>query len=262
MRCPVCATGSRPLGVPTQARLRVCGECGHRFVDCDRFVPEEAYHAGYDGFRPDTAFERNLVRLLSERVRPLVKPSARLLDVGCGNGAGLRAARALGFEAGGIDVSDAAVAKCRDAGLDAVVGDFPTHDFGEQRFDVVTFWDVLEHLPDPARFVERAAALLRPRGLLVAKVPGHRGLSVRVVSWFPRLGGAVLQIPHHLQLFSRESLARLLRPSFDAPLMLAPGALREPSSGGPMRRRAARVAVRAIHRLSGDGGVLAIAHRR
>jgi SAM-dependent methyltransferase len=262
MRCPVCGSPSRALGFPARARLRQCRECRHRFVDCESFVPEEAYHDGYDGFRRDVTFETRLVDILKTRIRPRVGAEPRLLDVGCGNGVGLRAAREVGFISRGIDISEAAVARCKGEGLDAVVGDFPTFDFGDRAFDVITFWDVLEHLPEPAKFISRAASLLAPGGFLVAKVPAHGAVSVHMVSWLPRLGGAVLQVPHHLQLFHAASLERLLGSSFESPTLFDPGPLRQVSTGGSLRRRLARRTVRAIHRLSGDGGVLAIARRR
>ena len=67
----------------------------------------------------------------------------------------LAAAAEAGFEAHGLDISEAAAEMCRARGLRAVSGDFLTAET-DAPFDVITMWDVIEHLPDPVSFVRRA----------------------------------------------------------------------------------------------------------
>ena len=237
--------------------------CGHRFGVPLGFDPHAAYDdPTYAGFRPDPIFATRAADLWRTRVLPHLPRDGAVLDVGCGNGAFLRIARELGLSARGIDVSKAAVEHCRAASLDAEAGDFPAHDFGGERFAAVTFWDVLEHLPDPRTFVRRASQVLLPNGVLVAKVPGHKAVSALVGAWIPRLAGAVLQFPHHLQLFTRQSLETLVRPEFEILDLIEPGAMRGVATGGPLKRRLARRVVRTIHAASRDRGLLVVAQKR
>lgn len=105
----------------------------------------------------------------------------RILDVGCSQGIvpillGREGKKVLGVD---TDRDAIAVAKAHmDAGpshvaanVDFVVADFMAHEFDEQRFDSVVMSEVLEHLVDPAAFVERAAKLLNTDGRLVVTVP-------------------------------------------------------------------------------------------
>lgn len=105
----------------------------------------------------------------------------RILDVGCSQGIvpillGREGKKVLGVD---TDRDAIAVAKAHmeagpshvAANVDFVVADFMAHEFDEQRFDSVVMSEVLEHLVDPAAFVERAARLLNTDGRLVVTVP-------------------------------------------------------------------------------------------
>lgn len=93
----------------------------------------------------------------------------RLLDVGCGVGRFLLAARERGWETVGLDVAPAAVQQAATtSGGTVLQGDLsrPRPD-GMPPVDVVTMWDVLEHLLDPVADLRRVRNWLRPGGLLV-----------------------------------------------------------------------------------------------
>jgi SAM-dependent methyltransferase len=78
--------------------------------------------------------------------------------------------------------------------------------FASQRFDAVTLWDVLEHLPDPHAAVAEVARLLRPGGRLVLTTGDVGSLAARLSGsrWH------LYTIPEHLFFFSRRSLRLLL----------------------------------------------------
>jgi SAM-dependent methyltransferase len=71
----------------------------------------------------------------------------------------------------------------------------------ESSFDVVTLWDVLEHVTDPVQFVRLCTALLKPGGYLFANVPDLDSFQARVMGrrW-------PLLLPEHFNYFTRESL--------------------------------------------------------
>lgn len=105
----------------------------------------------------------------------------RILDVGCSQGVLPILLGREGKEVLGIDCNAQAI-KAAENHLASepiavrklvtfVESDFTTHAFGGQRFDCVVLGEVLEHLLDPARFVEAAAQLLEPGGRIVVTVP-------------------------------------------------------------------------------------------
>ena len=99
-----------------------------------------------------------------------------VLDVGCGTGGFLEFARANGFDVYGFDASAAQAAFARErfntvrhaASALEYLGKLER---GELRFDLITLWDVIEHLRDPIPFVEGLSQALTPDGLLFVSTP-------------------------------------------------------------------------------------------
>lgn len=130
----------------------------------------------------------------------------RYLDVGCGSGASLGVARALGWRGSGIETDVEAAARARAFTDDLYVGDVLDAPFEAGRFDVVTAFHVLEHLPDPVAAVERMLGWLAPGGLLIVEVPNAGGLGARLfgAAW------SGLELPRHLSHFTPVTLSRLI----------------------------------------------------
>ena len=141
------------------------------------------------------------------RKRDAIVPGARLLDVGASSGAWLEVAEAAGLEAVGIEVGESTAARARERGLDVHTGTLEEVAGGlaSERFDLITFWDVLEHLRDPRHELEIASGLLAPGGRIAATFPNVDGL-------YPRLTYRLLarrtgvwefpELPVHLYDFS------------------------------------------------------------
>lgn len=209
----------------------------------------ELYDTHYAGFRPDPVFLESARRQL-EQLAPAPEGPARLLDIGCGNGAGILAATAAGFDAHGIDTSPAAVQLCQEQGLSAEVRDVSDPELGDD-WDVATMWDVLEHIHRPEGFLSSVHARLRPGGTLLIKIPTvatRRASAVLRVA--PRVGNVALQIPGHVNYFTPTSLSRLLeRTGFEVETEATVRAFRTAPSGGSVKRRLARSVIRSVMRL-------------
>jgi SAM-dependent methyltransferase len=108
-----------------------------------------------------------------ERYRPT--GTGRLLDVGCGLGFFIFRALAQGWDAFACDTSDAWVARARErAGPDRVwLGGVEEIADDEPPFDLITVWDVLEHVFDPHSFLKAVARLLAPGGRLFIRTPNE-----------------------------------------------------------------------------------------
>jgi trans-aconitate methyltransferase len=141
---------------------------------------------------------------------------ARLLDVGCGSGATGAAAKARwpGVETIGIEIVPAAAQRAA-AQLDRVIaGSAETLDLaaaGIAGVDGVVLADVLEHLVDPWRFLERLRAVLDPAAMVVASIPNIANLWLLdelAAGRFAYTSDGLLDATH-LRFFTRQSIAAL-----------------------------------------------------
>jgi SAM-dependent methyltransferase len=167
---------------------------------------------GYARFRDDNIglFTRLRARTLLRRLRWSCPPwvgAGRYLDVGCGSGAGLGVARALGWQVTGIEVDESAAQKARRFTDVQLVGNVLEAPLAAARFDVITAFHVLEHVVDPIAVVRRMVDWLAPGGLLVVEVPNAGGLGAAL---FGRAWSG-LELPRHLSQFTPETLERTVR---------------------------------------------------
>jgi 2-polyprenyl-3-methyl-5-hydroxy-6-metoxy-1,4-benzoquinol methylase len=140
------------------------------------------------------------------RYLPRPRPGQTLLDLGCGNGDFLLAAREAGWTVRGIDPDPQAVELARQRGLDARVSSLDALAELPERFDAITLSHVLEHLHDPAQTLADIHRLLRPGGWLYIDTPNvdSRGAARWGVHW------RGLEAPRHLVLFGMDGLLGLL----------------------------------------------------
>jgi 2-polyprenyl-3-methyl-5-hydroxy-6-metoxy-1,4-benzoquinol methylase len=149
-------------------------------------------------------FQRHLQPLLEVYGRQPA-PGERLLDVGCYIGVFVEIAQAAGWEAAGLEPSAWGVAEARKRGLHVVQGTLATAGLPAASFDVITMWDVIEHLTDPMAELRRTHRLLKPGGLAVLH-------TMDIESPFARLMGRHWPwlMEMHLYYFSRRTLAAML----------------------------------------------------
>jgi 2-polyprenyl-3-methyl-5-hydroxy-6-metoxy-1,4-benzoquinol methylase len=149
-------------------------------------------------------------------------PGGRLLEVGCGAGEFLFAAKHAGYEVTGLDFNQHAISTAKESyGLETVYslsiedylsrGPTTTH-------DIVCLFEVIEHLEDPVSTVRSIKQLLAPGGYLVLTMPSHR-------RW-PHLYYQHDFPPHHLTLWSETSVRTLLAACGLSPMVIKPSRLR------------------------------------
>jgi 2-polyprenyl-3-methyl-5-hydroxy-6-metoxy-1,4-benzoquinol methylase len=130
-----------------------------------------------------------------------------LLDIGCAQGFFLFTASKAGYTARGVEVSQDAAeyARC-EFGLDVEGKPFEELRFGEADFDVVTLWQVLEHVPYPLMMLKEVRRILKPGGLVVASTPNIGGIPAKI------LGKKWWDIKRlHINQFATSTLANVLR---------------------------------------------------
>jgi 2-polyprenyl-3-methyl-5-hydroxy-6-metoxy-1,4-benzoquinol methylase len=105
----------------------------------------------------------------------VISPKDCVLDIACGSGNFLKIVEAKGCDAVGIDTNPAAVSEACANGLSAYCVDLATYAVGHaRRFDVVTAFQVIEHITEVQPFVRSALTCLKPGGKLILTVPNRR----------------------------------------------------------------------------------------
>ncbi len=227
--CKLCFSERiRPRYVLARYGLTIfeCDACSLRFVGddlsddrIDRLYQQPALAEYFCalGARHDRKFAPRLVEL----ARAGVTPGSRVVDVGCGSGEFPAMAAAAGYAACGIDVSEPSIEVARKLhrGVDFRVADASDLAVSElESFDVVTLWDVIEHVLRPHEVIASAATLLRPGGLIVLGTPNGASIYDRVADALyrvvPPIGKLMLMQRYsewHLQIWTARTLSRLLR---------------------------------------------------
>jgi 2-polyprenyl-3-methyl-5-hydroxy-6-metoxy-1,4-benzoquinol methylase len=130
----------------------------------------------------------------------------QILDVGCAGGAFVKAAVDAGFSAIGIEPSSWMCEYGRtEYGLDLRQGILEDFTFADQSFDIITLWDVLEHVYTPVEVLRECHRLLKPGGLLIVNYPDYASLARKVLGWkWPFF------LSCHLFYFTPSSITKLL----------------------------------------------------
>jgi SAM-dependent methyltransferase len=166
-----------------------CSACGFRRREPlpTAAEEEELYPEAYYSDRGLVVGLESQTRLMQEliegRVAILTKMNGgpgRLLDVGAGTGLFIEAALRKGWQATGVETSNAAARIARKITRSQITeGRIEDLTF-DSAFDAVTLWDVLEHVPDPRAFLVRIRQLLRTGGVVAVSLPSVSGLKARV----------------------------------------------------------------------------------
>lgn len=224
--CPICSSSdsSRRFVVRGHAIL-ACRACGGYFLP-DTSIPgtevarsrhrgrylrragtaeTEPALTGYYDYEADLALH---LRNFRENVRIVQRYARgdRLLDLGCASGHFLLAAAQAGFRVAGADLSEAAVEQVRARlGCPAWAGGLADLEL-DDRFDVVTMWETIEHVADPGPVLGKVRTWLAPDGVLVIGTGDNSSLASRAMGrrwWY-------LNPPDHVVYYNARALEIVL----------------------------------------------------
>ena len=142
----------------------------------------------------------------------------KVLDVGCGAGTFMAIAASRGWDVYGIEMNQSLVDQAEKAVGEGrlTCGAFEALDPAEHSYDVITMWDVIEHVLDPAAFIARARAMLRPGGAIVLCTPDEESVLANTGKAILRASGGRWNYPalalhprYHTFFFSGTSLENL-----------------------------------------------------
>jgi len=192
----------------TYVTPRVAGDLVNRVYGPDYWRSPRPREEGYADYGADAELYRRTFARRWRALQPFLPSTGRVLDVGCAAGFFLDVALVDGWEAVGLEPSPAMAERARrrlgsERVLPFTLGEDPLE---AQSFDLVTFWDVLEHLPEPLAALDRARELLRPGGRVVIETQDVRSAFARL------LGRRWQHYKHreHLMHFNARTLERAL----------------------------------------------------
>lgn len=205
--CVLCGSNNiKALKGYELATLTRCKDCGMVFSSANPTLSElEEYYKGYgrnDYLSPITIKRYHEILDQFEKVRK----TNRLLDVGCGIGYFLDVAKARGWEVFGTEFTDKAIEICESKGITMHKGPLNPQNYSPESFDVITSFEVIEHINTPNSEVKNISSLIRKEGLFYITTPNfnstlryYLGPKYNVIGW-----------PEHLSYFTPSTLENLM----------------------------------------------------
>lgn len=172
---------------------------------------KERSDRGYADYTSEKIY-RSVVSTLAKNLADLDFPAwekslpaeKRLLEVGCAAGHAVAYFQNRGWQVLGMDIAHEMIEAGLKAGRNLIEADFLGFDFKGQKFNLITHWATLEHLPQAEDFLRKMASLLAPGGKIY--------LSTCNTGYFARRYGTAwryLNVPEHVFYFNRKSLSYL-----------------------------------------------------
>lgn len=193
---------------PSKDQIVKCKHCGLIYVN-PRITPEkiiEGYSEGTDEKFVSQAEGREKTFTRSLKLIEKYVPLGKLLDIGTAGGSFLAAAKKRDWQVSGIEPNKWL---CewgkKNYGIDIKQGTLEKNDFEPASFDLVTLWDVLEHVPDPSDTLTRINKLLKMNGTLVVNYPD---IGSSVAKLMKRKWVFVLTV--HLFYFTPSTIKKIL----------------------------------------------------
>jgi SAM-dependent methyltransferase len=151
-----------------------------------------------------TRFDRQIAMFRRRKqVEKRSRSKGKILDVGCATGVFLNEMKNNGWECFGVEPDRKASQYAREQfGLPVKTGYLLDTSFPDNYFDVVSFWDVLEHIQDPSSTLQEVLRILKPGGYLFFSLPNSRSIerSIFKAYW---LGW---DVPRHYRTFNSKNI--------------------------------------------------------
>lgn len=228
--CVVCGTPlTKPVSRRANGNVYRCRSCGALtqayFLPLtasysDRYFTTDYKRQYGKTYESDKSALRLLARNRLETIRKL-RPQGTLIDLGCALGFFLDEARREGYAVSGIDASAYAVNYAKERlGLAVKKSAIESFRFEKERYDVVTAWYALEHLPNIETLLAAIHGALTPGGIFAFSMPNPKGITARM-----RAKKYYAAVPNdHRYEFSPKEIDRLLtRAGFKKRAVIATG---------------------------------------
>ncbi|MEQ6124435.1 class I SAM-dependent methyltransferase [Pseudotenacibaculum sp. MALMAid0570] len=174
--------------------------------DLHKYYDSEEYQSHHNSKKTFLNFIYNTVKKQSfKRKRRLFqngKPNKTLLDIGAGTGDFLLYCKENKFDVTGVEPSKSARNIAKEKGIELYE---ELKEVLDRKFDVITMWHVLEHVPNLYEYLEQLKTLLNENGKLIIAVPNFKSYDAEYYKEF----WAAYDVPRHLWHFSKKSIHTL-----------------------------------------------------
>lgn len=185
--CPVCQGTLKPRRSPG---LLYCQQCDIWVSDFSADVTQHSEaiieENRAQGLKQLRLNNFNTILDILQTYFPL--ENQRLCDVGCAYGWFLEAAQKRGIKAVGIEPEEAVAIQGIAQGLNIKIGYFPDCLDDSERYDIISFNDSLEHLPDLPTIFQACYHHLNPDGKLIVNIPNSQGIFFKIAQKLAQLG--------------------------------------------------------------------------
>ena len=206
--CLICnSTALKPLKDYQSTHLCKCKSCGFVFAQAIPTMEElEKHYEGYsrnDYLSPVTIKRYNELLDYFEQFRK----TGKLIDVGCGIGYFLEEAKKRGWEVYGTEYTEEAIQICEGKGITMKKGKLNPTDFEAESFDVITNFEVIEHINNPQEEIQNFNQILRKGGLVYITTPNWNAL----LRYRLKAAYNVIVYPEHLSYYTPRTIKKLFK---------------------------------------------------
>lgn len=165
-----------PLQGFEEAHLCKCKSCG--LVFSQKIPTTEELEEYYDGYGRDDYLSPITIKRYNELLDGFEKfrKTGKILDVGCGIGYFLEEAKKRGWKVHGTEYTDEAIRICEEKGIKVSKGKLNPNNYQEEMFDVITSFEVIEHINNPVEEIENFNKILRKDGAVYVTTPNFNSL--------------------------------------------------------------------------------------
>jgi len=187
------------------AHLVKCLACG--FVFSQEIPSDEELQNHYKGYGRNDYLSPITIKRYEELLDRMEKyrKTNKILDVGCGIGYFLEVAKRKGWEVHGTEYTDEAISICEGKGIEMKKGKLNTAYYENESFDIITSFEVIEHINNPTEELNNFNELLRKGGLAYVTTPNFNSLlRYRLKSAYN-----VISYPEHLSYYTPRTLKKV-----------------------------------------------------
>lgn len=206
-----------------------CDNCGFYYLNPMPKMTEKILKTFYYNYNHNKQFIKNF-----EKYKPLIKRSLKnklnvakislgtthnfmrswkFLDIGCGGGSYVYAAKDLGLDSYGIDIDTNSCIFAKSQRLNVFNGNLNEAHYPNEYFDIIQIKQVLEHINDPKKFLLEVKRVLKNKGIIIIDVPNQNGLipKIKILLKISNNEYGFLQPIRHLYAYTTRSLKILLQ---------------------------------------------------
>lgn len=183
-----------------------CKSCG--FVFCEKKPSEQELITHYNGYPRNSCISAITIKRYNELLDGFeaYRKTNNIIDIGCGDGYFLEAAKQRGWNVYGTEFTDIAIQSCSAKAIRMRKGILDSSNYENIEFDVVTSFEVIEHINNPQSEIKSIKKILRNGGLFYFTTPNFNSISRLIL----KTKWNVIEYPEHLSYYTSKTINHLL----------------------------------------------------